>query len=57
MLDDVSVTKLSCTDSGYIQKIAPHLLFRIPFLYTVYKSEKKSRFEARAQLEAVEAFF
>ena len=26
------VTRLSCVDSGYIQQIAPHLLFRIPFL-------------------------
>lgn len=33
MLHDRKVTKLSCIDSGYIQKIAPHLLFRIPFLY------------------------
>jgi glycerol-3-phosphate dehydrogenase len=27
------VTELACIDSGYIQKIVPHLLFRIPFLY------------------------
>ena len=27
-----SVTRRSCVDSGYIQRIAPHLLFRIPFL-------------------------
>jgi glycerol-3-phosphate dehydrogenase len=26
------VTRRSCIDSGYIQRIAPHLLFRIPFL-------------------------
>src|SRR5580692_10247287 len=26
------VTASSCRDSGYIQRIAPHLLFRIPFL-------------------------
>src|SRR5262245_42236491 len=26
------VTETSCRDSGYIQRIAPHLLFRIPFL-------------------------
>lgn len=30
---DRNVTELSCIDSGYIQRIAPHLLFRIPFLF------------------------
>lgn len=30
---DRSVTELACIDSGYIQRIAPHLLFRIPFLF------------------------
>ena len=29
---DRDVTRLSCLDSGYIQAIAPHLLFRIPFV-------------------------
>ena len=32
MLTDRKVTALACRDSGYIQRIAPHLLFRIPFL-------------------------
>ncbi|MCC6644349.1 MAG: glycerol-3-phosphate dehydrogenase/oxidase [Polyangiaceae bacterium] len=32
---DPSVTESSCLDSGYIQSIAPHLLFRIPFLFPV----------------------
>ncbi len=32
MLTDRKVTALACLDSGYIQRIAPHLLFRIPFL-------------------------
>jgi glycerol-3-phosphate dehydrogenase len=32
MLSDRHVTELACRDSGYIQRIAPHLLFRIPFL-------------------------
>lgn len=57
MLGDVSVTKLSCLDSGYIQKMAPHLLFRIPFLYTVYKQKEQSAFSSQMHLEAVEAFF
>ncbi|MFP6687557.1 MAG: glycerol-3-phosphate dehydrogenase/oxidase [Polyangiaceae bacterium] len=29
---DPEVTQTSCRDSGHIQAIAPHLLFRIPFL-------------------------
>src|SRR3989338_8527563 len=40
LLYDVHTTKVACLDSGYIQKIAPHLLFRIPFLYLVFKGEK-----------------
>jgi glycerol-3-phosphate dehydrogenase len=32
LLNDVETTAHSCEDSGYIQKIVPHLLFRIPFL-------------------------
>jgi len=33
---DRRVTELSCIDSGYIQRIAPHLLFRIPFLFPIH---------------------
>lgn len=54
---DVQTTKLSCLDSGYIQKVAPHLLFRIPFLYTVYQEEGQSLNQAKLHLELVEAFF
>src|SRR6188768_4407217 len=32
---DPDVTYTSCLDSGHIQRIAPHLLFRIPFLMPV----------------------
>lgn len=35
LLHDVETTKHSCEDSGYIQKIAPHIIFRIPFLVPV----------------------
>ena len=35
LLNDVETTRHSCEDSGYIQRIAPHLLFRIPFLMPV----------------------
>jgi glycerol-3-phosphate dehydrogenase len=42
MLHDTATTKKSCLDSGYIQKIAPHLIFRIPFIIPVLKSRKNS---------------
>ncbi|MFO8056030.1 MAG: FAD-dependent oxidoreductase [bacterium] len=32
LLYDIDVTRHSCIDSGYIQQIAPHMLFRIPFI-------------------------
>lgn len=38
---DPEVTETSCRDSGHIQAIAPHLLFRIPFLMPVPRSKKK----------------
>lgn len=34
---DPDVTYTSCLDSGHIQHIAPHLLFRIPFLMPVHE--------------------
>jgi glycerol-3-phosphate dehydrogenase len=37
---DPHVTEKSCRDSGYIQQIAPHLLFRIPFLVPVMSTPK-----------------
>jgi glycerol-3-phosphate dehydrogenase len=46
------VTREACQDSGYIQQIAPHLLFRIPFLMTV-----KSGAAGRILLELVDAYF
>ncbi|MEW5945785.1 MAG: FAD-dependent oxidoreductase [bacterium] len=50
LLYDVETTRVSCLDSGYIQRIAPHLLFRIPFLTPVMKGDP---FNA----EMVETFF
>ncbi len=35
LTSDPHVTETSCRDSGHIQAIAPHLLFRIPFLVPV----------------------
>ena len=39
------VTRKSCEDSGAIQRIAPNLLFRIPILIPVLKSDPKIYFE------------
>lgn len=47
------VTRSSCLDSGYIQHIAPHMIFRIPFLVPVYGRGAK----ARMWLDAYDAFF
>jgi glycerol-3-phosphate dehydrogenase len=46
------VTETSCRDSGYIQRIAPHLLFRIPFLMPLRTSAT-----SRVALELVDAYF
>ncbi len=35
---DPDVTYTSCLDSGHIQEIAPHLLFRIPFLVPIQRA-------------------
>jgi glycerol-3-phosphate dehydrogenase len=47
-----NVTRTSCLDSGYIQRIAPHLLFRIPFLVPF-----KAGVRGRIKLELYDAFF
>jgi glycerol-3-phosphate dehydrogenase len=46
------VTETSCRDSGYIQRIAPHLLFRIPFLMPLQSGRT-----ARIAFELVDAYF
>ena len=46
------VTETSCKDSGYIQRIAPHLLFRIPFLMPLANGPA-----ARIGFELVDAYF
>ncbi|WP_394840016.1 glycerol-3-phosphate dehydrogenase/oxidase [Pendulispora rubella] len=46
------VTRQSCQDSGYIQQIAPHLLFRIPFLMPVRAGAR-----GRIMIELLDAFF
>src|SRR3954451_21264757 len=49
---DPDVTYTSCLDSGHIQQIAPHLLFRIPFLMPVHKG-----LGSKIQLLGYDAFF
>lgn len=49
---DPQVTESSCRDSGHIQSIAPHLLFRIPFLVPV-----ESRRYAKILFELMDGFF
>ncbi len=48
-----SVTYTSCLDSGHIQEIAPHLLFRVPFLVPVFGSGLLKKVE----LATYDAFF
>jgi glycerol-3-phosphate dehydrogenase len=47
------VTYSSCLDSGYIQRIAPHMLFRVPFLLPVFDSG----LAAAKELLLYDAFF
>jgi glycerol-3-phosphate dehydrogenase len=51
---DPDVTYSSCLDSGHIQRVAPHLLFRIPFLMPVFE---RSGLAAAATLAAYDGFF
>lgn len=51
---DPDVTYTSCLDSGHIQRIAPHLLFRIPFLVPIFQ---RSALAARVALTGYDAFF
>src|SRR5271165_1901184 len=46
------VTESSCRDSGYIQRIAPHLLFRLPFLMPIRDGAR-----GRVALELIDAYF
>jgi len=56
LLYDVETTKMSCIDSGYIQKIAPHLLFRIPFITPVLKSDSYPPDLVETFMEAYDVF-
>jgi glycerol-3-phosphate dehydrogenase len=52
LLSAPKVTETSCRDSGYIQAIAPHLLFRIPFLMPLRTGATR-----RVMLELIDAYF
>ena len=52
LTSDPNVTYTSCLDSGYIQRIAPHLLFRIPVIVPVTKQPG-----SRLELDLLDAFF
>lgn len=54
LLTDVHTTYKSCKDSGYIQKIVPHMIFRIPMLMPVLKS---SGLKGRITLGGADALF
>jgi glycerol-3-phosphate dehydrogenase len=56
MLTDRKVTELSCRDSGYIQRIAPHLLFRIPFLIPFASRKEGATLRDRAEWYAMEVY-
>ena len=51
---DPAVTHSSCLDSGHIQRIAPHLLFRIPFLMPIFSS---GALKSKIALTGYDAFF
>lgn len=53
LINDREVTRMSCIDSGYIQKIARHMIFRIPFIMPVVKSERIPK----VYLELAEVYF
>ncbi len=56
MLSDRKVTELSCRDSGYIQRIAPHLLFRIPFLMPFASRREEATLREKALWYGMEVY-
>src|SRR5512144_1622108 len=56
MLNDRKVTELACRDSGYIQHIAPHLLFRIPFLMPFTSRRDAATLYEKAVFYATEVY-
>ncbi len=56
MATDRKVTALACRDSGFIQRIAPHLLFRIPFLMPFASRKERATLVDRATWYATEVY-
>ena len=56
MLSDRRVTELAARDSGFIQRIAPHLLFRIPFLMPFATRGEEPTLVERATWYATETY-
>jgi glycerol-3-phosphate dehydrogenase len=52
LTSDPQVTETSCRDSGHIQAIAPHMLFRIPFLVPVERAR-----HSKVLLSLMDAYF
>lgn len=46
LLYDPEVTRLSCVESGIIQRLAPHLVFRIPWLFPLFPGAHARLYEA-----------
>lgn len=53
---DPEVTHHSCLDSGAIQRIAPHLVFRIPFLMPVFSDDRIGPEIVEVGLEMYDAY-
>jgi glycerol-3-phosphate dehydrogenase len=53
---DPEVTLHSCVDSGNIQRIAPHLIFRIPFLMPIFRDDPIGPELAEIGLEMYDRF-
>jgi len=53
LITDRATTRLSSIDSGYIQEIAHHLIFRIPFIHPIHKDYPNGKLF----IEEFETFF
>lgn len=56
LLYDLETTKQSCIDSGYIQRIVPYLLFRLPTIFPVIPGETESIEKVETLFEAYDQY-
>lgn len=56
LLSDVETTKQSCIDSGYIQRIAPFLLFRLPTIFPIIPGETHNIEKVETLFEAYDRY-